>query len=85
MIYIQDAETGEQLMVDTHSKGFRQRFATVARRREAELRTGLAQAGVDTLELASDEDLAAAIVRFVHLRRQRSRLTAGSVAPRPHF
>jgi hypothetical protein len=44
----------------------------------------LAQAGVDTLELASDEDLAAAIVRFVHLRRQRSRLTAGSVAPRPH-
>ncbi len=85
MVYIQDAETGEQLMVDTHSKGFRQRFASAARRREAELRTGLAQAGVDTLEIASDEDLAESIIRFVHLRRQRSRLTAGSVAPRAHY
>ncbi|NML14987.1 DUF58 domain-containing protein [Azohydromonas caseinilytica] len=85
MVYIQDAETGEQLMVDTHSAAFRKRFAGAARRREAELRDGLAQAGVDTLELASDEDLATSIVRFVHLRRQRSRLTAGSVAPRAHY
>ena len=38
---------------------------------------GLARAGVDTLELATDDALFDAILRFSDLRRQRSRLAAG--------
>ena len=38
LIPIRDAETGEQLLVDTHDAGFRQRFARIAAQREAELR-----------------------------------------------
>ncbi|MBL0945362.1 MAG: DUF58 domain-containing protein [Hydrogenophaga sp.] len=78
LIPIRDAETGEQLMVDTHDKGFRQRFARIAAQREAQLREGLARAGVDTLELGTDDDLADTVLRFVDMRRQRVRLNPGA-------
>ena len=73
LIPIRDAETGEQIEVDTSDKGFRQRFARIAAQREAQLRDSLARAGVDTLELATDEDLSDAVLRFVDLRERRVR------------
>lgn len=79
LITLRDAETGEQLLVDTHDAGFRRRFARIAAQREAELRDGLARAGVDTLELATDEDLVDALVRFVDMRRRRQRLGGGAM------
>ena len=82
LVTMRDAETGEQLLVDTHDAGFRARFAAAAEAREAALRAALAQAGVDTLELSTDDDLVDAILRFADLRRQRSRLAAGGGVPR---
>jgi uncharacterized protein (DUF58 family) len=79
LVLMQDAETGEQLFVDTGARGFRERFEAAAQRREAELRSALARAGVDTLELATDADLADAILAFVDARRQRSRMAAGAL------
>ena len=79
LVLMQDAETGEQLFVDTGARGFRERFEAAAQRREAELRTALARAGVDTLELATDGNLADAILAFVDARRQRSRMAAGAL------
>ena len=81
LITLRDAETGEQLLVDTHSPRFRHRFAALAAQREAELREALARAGVDTLELSTDDDLAQAVLRFADLRRQRARLAAGGGMP----
>ncbi len=78
LVWMQDAETGEQLFVDTGARGFRERFAQAAERREAELREGLARAGVDTLELSTDDDVADAILRFCDARKQRAKLTAGA-------
>ncbi len=80
LIPIRDAETGEQLLVDTHDAGFRQRFARIAAQREAALRQALARASVDTLELSTDDDLANAIARFIDLRKQRSRSSGGHAA-----
>jgi uncharacterized protein (DUF58 family) len=77
LVTVRDAETGEQLFVDTHDSGFRQRFARIAAQREAQLRESLNRAGVDTLELATDDDLADAILRFVDLRKRRSSLRSG--------
>jgi uncharacterized protein (DUF58 family) len=74
LLTMRDAETGEQIVVDTHDRGFRARFEAAAARREDELRAALARAGVDTLELATDDDLLDAILRFADLRKQRSRL-----------
>ena len=79
LVLLQDSETGEQVFVDTGQRGFRERFAEAAARREAALRAALAHAGVDTLELSTEGDLGDALLRFVDARRQRSRLAAGSL------
>lgn len=81
MVTMQDAETGEQLLIDTHDPGFRARFEKAAEQQEATLREELTRAGVDTLELATDEDLFAILMRFIELRRQRSRLASGGRMP----
>lgn len=73
LVVMEDAETGEQLYVDTHDRQFRQRFAEAARQREAALNTTFKHAGVDVLSLSTAEDLVRAIVRFARLRQQRRR------------
>lgn len=72
-IIMEDAETGEQLYVDTHDRRFRQRFQEAARQREAALNQAFKRAGVDALSLSTGEDLVRAIVRFAKLRQQRRR------------
>lgn len=85
LVLLRDAETGEQLQVDTHDKAFRQRFARLSAEREAALRTALAAAGADTLELRTDDDLIDALLRFMDLRQRRAgpRLRAVQSSPRP--
>ena len=81
LLTMQDSETGEQIFVDTHDRGFRRRFMAAAADREARLRAGFRDAGVDALELSTNDDLADAIMRFADLRKRRSRLAAGAVMP----
>jgi uncharacterized protein (DUF58 family) len=70
-IIIEDAETGEQLYVDTHNKKFRQRFQEAAQKREWELQQIFKRSGVDTLALSTEEDMVRALVRFATLRKRR--------------
>jgi uncharacterized protein (DUF58 family) len=81
LVVMRDAETGEQLFVDTHDWAFRRRFTVVAQRREGELRSAFSQAGVDALELSTNDDLVDAILRFADLRKRRSQLAAGGSLP----
>jgi len=81
LVVMEDAETGEQLLVDTHDEGFRARFQAAAREREESVRGTLAQAGVDALELSTDGDLAESIVRFADLRKSRSQFAARGGLP----
>ncbi|HKC45174.1 MAG TPA: DUF58 domain-containing protein [Burkholderiales bacterium] len=81
LLVIQDSETGEQLFVDTHDRGFRKRFAAAAERREQEVRAAFREAGVDALELATSDDLVDAILRFADLRKRRSQLAGGGALP----
>ncbi len=71
LIVMEDAETGEQIYVDTHDRGFRQRFAQAAHQREAELEQAFKHSGVDVLSLSTEEDLVRAIVGFANVRRLR--------------
>ena len=73
MVLMEDAETGEQLFVDTHDKKFRQRFAKTAQKREMALNSAFKHAGVDVLSLATDDDLVRQIVRFAKRRQQMQR------------
>jgi uncharacterized protein (DUF58 family) len=81
LIPIRDAETGEQMLVDTHDAGFRRRFARIAAQREADLRQSFLRAGVDTLELSTSDDLVQAVMRFADLRKRRSRLSGAGALP----
>jgi uncharacterized protein (DUF58 family) len=85
LVTMEDAETGEQLRVDTSDAGFRQRFAAQAQAREEALLAQLASAGVDTLELATDADLLETLLRFAQLRQQHQRLTSGGGALPAHL
>lgn len=80
MVVMQDAETGDQVVVDTHDAGFRQRFEQAAQAQEDRLRLAFGDAGVDVLELSCDEDLVAAMRRFIGLRKLRARQAAGGGA-----
>lgn len=82
LIAMQDAETGEQLLVDTHDARFRRRFEAAAEAREARLRAAFAEGGVDALEIVTDEDVADAVLRFAALRRMQGRAAAGTVTGR---
>ncbi len=72
LVTLEDAETGEQLVVDATDPAFRERYAALADASQAQLAAGLARAGVDLLELATDDDLLDALLRFADLRRRRA-------------
>ncbi len=73
MIVVEDAETGEQLLVDTGDPAFRRRFQEAAQRREALLQEQARQAAVDLFAVSTEEDLVRAIVRMASLRKRRRR------------
>ena len=81
LITVRDAESGEQLQVDTSSAKFRQRFAQIAAQRETALLQSLSRIGIDTLELSTDDDLVQSILRFTEMRKRRSRVAAGGKLP----
>ncbi len=79
-IVFEDAETGEQLFLDTHDHGFRRRFAAAARKRREELDSLLARRGVELLSLSTEGDMAREIVRFAIERKQRRAAPASRAA-----
>ena len=81
LVTVEDAETGEQLFIDTSDPAFCKRYEAEAEAREAALREALAHAGADTLELSTDDDLLESMLRFAAMRRQRGRLKIGGRWP----
>ncbi len=71
LIVVEDAETGEQLVVDSSDGEFRSRLRAAGEAREAELRTATLRAGVDICEVSTADDLVTAIVRIVVSRKER--------------
>jgi uncharacterized protein (DUF58 family) len=71
LIVVQDAETGEQLVVDTSDDEFRHRLREAGEHREAELRAATLRAGIDICEVSTADDLVTAIVRIVESRKRR--------------
>jgi uncharacterized protein (DUF58 family) len=82
-VVLEDAETGEQLFIDTHNRSFRKRFEEAARRRQAELHALMARTGVDLLSLSTDGDLTREIMRFAVERKERRKAPASRSVQRP--
>lgn len=77
LMTFEDAETGEQLVVDTDDPAFRRRFAAAAEVAEEQLMTAFMAAGTDVLELSTGDDLVDAVLRFANMRKANARLGAG--------
>ena len=73
VIVVEDAETGEQLIVDSSDAEFRRRLREAGEHREAELRAATLRAGVDIYEVSTEDDLVPALVRIVESRKRRRR------------
>jgi len=73
MVYVEDAETGEQIFVDTDDPFFRARLRAAADDRQAALVAATRSAGVDLHQVLTDEDLVRALIRILALRRRRRR------------
>jgi uncharacterized protein (DUF58 family) len=69
LITFVDPETGGQLEVQTSSKEVRERYARAAAEQRARIATGLRHAGAAHLQLRTDHDWLADIVRFVITQR----------------
>jgi uncharacterized protein (DUF58 family) len=70
-LIMEDAETGEQLYVDTRDRRFRARFKDAAERREVALREAFVRSGVEHVSLSTGDDLVRSIVRMSLARRRR--------------
>jgi uncharacterized protein (DUF58 family) len=73
LLTLEDAETGEQLEVDSSSSAVREKFATTNAARLADLDRAMRRAGVDTLRFSTAEPFAPALQRFFETRRGRRR------------
>jgi uncharacterized protein (DUF58 family) len=73
VIVVEDAETREQLVVDSSDAEFRRRLREAGEAREAELRGLTLRAGVDIHEVSTADDLVQALVRIIESRKRRRR------------
>ncbi|MEO8300868.1 MAG: DUF58 domain-containing protein [Rhizomicrobium sp.] len=76
LLNFQDAESGEQLFVDTHDRNFQARFAAAADARDKALQATFEKCGVDVVELTTEDDVMDALVRFAAMRKHSLRRSA---------
>ncbi len=74
LVELSDAETGEQILVDTASAAARKRFKTVARARHLEIKDFLARLNIDQIDIHTDRDYLRDLIRFFHTRERRQTL-----------
>jgi len=73
LVTVEDAETGEQVLVDTSDPLLRGRLAAEVEAREDELTGAMRRAGVVTHRVSTDQDLAQALIDMVRRSRRRPR------------
>jgi uncharacterized protein (DUF58 family) len=75
LLELEDAETGERVLLDTGSRAVRTAHAAAALRRREALRQLTRSAGIDLVEVATDGSHLDALIRFFKLRERRLRRT----------
>ena len=71
LIVVEDAETGEQLMVDSSDPEFRRRLRAAGEEREKAVLDAARRAGVDLHVVTTEDDVVSAFVRIVESRQGR--------------
>jgi uncharacterized protein (DUF58 family) len=73
LLFVEDAETGEQMLVDTSDPKLRRRLAAVGEQHDASVQRGVTQARVDLHTVSTEDDLVSAFVRMAKSRQTRRR------------
>ncbi len=74
LVELRDAETGEQLLVDTASAAARRKFSTAAKAHRLRLKDQFSRLGIDQIDVQTDRDPIRGLVRFFRTREQRQTL-----------
>ena len=75
LLELEDAESGERLLLDTNSAEVRAAYSKAARRRAEALKQTTSSAGIDLVEISTDGGHLDALLRFFKLRERRLRRT----------
>ena len=71
LVELEDAETGEIVLLDTSNRMVRERFATAARQRAEALAERLRKISVDLIPVLTDQDYLKSLVAFFRKRERR--------------
>jgi uncharacterized protein (DUF58 family) len=74
LVELTDAETGEQILVDTASAIARKNFNTAAKARGLEIKSALSRLNIDQISVRTDRDYTHDLIRFFQSRGQRQTL-----------
>lgn len=72
LVQLEDAETGEMLMVDTGSEAFRKKYGMLGNQRRDKLRKLFRSMDVDHIEVMTGSDYLFNLIRFFKMRERRS-------------
>ncbi len=73
LLYVQDAETGEQLLVDSSDPELRRRLRAAAEDQDEAIRQAVSRAQVNLHTVSTEDDLLSAFVRMAGTRRSSRR------------
>jgi len=73
LLEMEDAETGQQILIDTMHRGARQMFAANVSRRQEGLRRLMRSAEIDLIEVSTNGDHLDSLIRFFQMRERRLR------------
>jgi uncharacterized protein (DUF58 family) len=73
LLELEDAETGQRLLLDTNNRAVRDSFKAAAEQRHSSLRQLARQAHTDLIEVSTDGGHLDALIRFFRQRERRAR------------
>lgn len=71
LIQLEDEETGEQLLVDTSDRGFRDNYIRIVNKEEIRLRNLFNKSGVDVINISTDSPYESPLRKFFKMRQIR--------------
>ncbi|MBN1625806.1 MAG: DUF58 domain-containing protein [Deltaproteobacteria bacterium] len=71
LVRLEDAETGEMLLIDTGSAAFRKKYGRLGNQRIERLRKLFRSMDVDHIEIMTDRDYLHDLIRFFRMRERR--------------
>ncbi|MCP4682025.1 MAG: DUF58 domain-containing protein [Desulfobacterales bacterium] len=74
LIELEDAETGEQIMIDTGSMAIRKSYEKLGTDRQRDLKGMFESMGIDHIDILTDKDYVIDLVRFFKTRERRARM-----------